>query len=266
MFNLNHLLELKKESLAERKAMVSLNELERRLKTLSKPLSFKSAVSKPTSGGAKQINIIAEIKRSSPSNGVIRQNFDVSEIAKSYSDGGASAVSVLTEKNYFAGDVSHMEKAGWSSGLPVLRKDFITDPYEICEARGYAASAILLIVRMLEHGLLKELMSAAREYGLDALVEAHNEKELDIALACGAVIIGINTRDLATLTIDKSAVTRIAPLVPPGCVTVAESGISGPDDIKPLKTQNVHAALIGNWLLRQQNITEALRSLVEAGR
>ncbi len=171
--------------------------------------------------------IIAEVKKASPSKGLIRADFDAVTIAKDYAAHGASAISVLTEERFFQGSLAHLEQIRDAVSLPLLRKDFMLDPYQIVEAKSYGADAVLFIAAMLDPGLMRDLREQASALSLDALVEVHTETELESAIAAGAQMIGINNRDLKTFEVDLSTTERLAPLVPSGTPVVCESGIDG---------------------------------------
>jgi indole-3-glycerol phosphate synthase len=200
------------------------------------------------SGSARRI--IAEIKKASPSKGLIRADFDPIAIARDYAAHGASAISVLTEERFFQGSLLHLEQVQGAVSLPLLRKDFMLDPYQIVEAKSYGADAILLIAAMLDPGLMRELREQAAELSMDSLVEVHTEKELASAVAAGAPVIGINNRDLKTFAVNVSTTERLAPLVPAGTLTVCESGIDRLDPIRRVEKCGVHAFLIGESLMR----------------
>jgi len=213
-------------------------------------------------GGPEAIRIIAEIKKASPSKGVIREDFSPDLIALDYELGGAAAISVLTEEKFFLGSLTFLREVRDVAGLPVLRKDFLLDEYDILESRAAGADAVLLIAAILEEGRLRRLLELARELGMRALVEVHSEAELDTALRTGAEIIGINNRDLSTFRVDLDTTRRLAPLVPEGKVIVSESGIEGRADILSLKEVGVDAFLIGETLMREKDPAEKLRELI----
>lgn len=212
------------------------------------------------------IAVIAELKAQSPSAGVIRSNYDVSAGAAAYARAGARALSVLTEPHFFGGRPAHLTAARAACDLPVLRKDFIVDPYQVAEARAHGADAVLLIVRVLDPALLDRLMAETRRWGMDALVEAHTASEVERALTAGARLIGLNSRDLDTLRMDPGAFARLAAGVPPDRILVAESGIKTPEDVRALKPLGVRAVLVGESLLKQPDLEKAARPLVDAGR
>jgi len=210
------------------------------------------------------IRLIAEVKKASPSRGVIRPDFDPVEIAKIYADNGAAAVSVLTENRYFQGSLRHLEdiRNALRNKLPLLRKDFIFDPYHVYESRAYGADSLLLIVAILEPKELKELLRLSHELGMSCLVEVHDEAEVEIALESGAKIIGINNRDLTNFTVDIATTERLRPLIPPDRVVVSESGIKERADIDKLSQLGVDAALIGESLVSAPDIAAKMRELL----
>lgn len=203
--------------------------------------------------------IIAEMKRASPSRGLLREDYQPDAIAKSYEAAGAQAISVLTEPHFFAGALEHLRIARDATSLPVLRKDFITEPWEIDQSAA-CCDAVLLIVAALG-GRLRDLLSRANAAGLPALVEVHGESELEAALSAGATIIGINNRDLNTFSVDLNTTARLRPMIPDGCIVVSESGISKPEHLRALADLRVHAALIGEAFMRSPDPGHALHTL-----
>lgn len=215
--------------------------------------------------GAERLHVIAEMKRSSPSAGLLRQTYEPAAIAATYRDGGASALSVLTEPDHFGGDLSHLHLAR-GAGLPVLRKDFLVSPYQVAEARVAGADAVLLIVAALGEVGLRQMLQARMRYGMSALVEVHDEEDVEVAADCGARIIGVNCRDLRTLSVDLERCFRLAELLPKDCIKVAESGVVGPDQVKALRAAHYDAVLVGESLLRADDPKALLEKMVEAGR
>jgi indole-3-glycerol phosphate synthase len=206
--------------------------------------------------------VVAELKRRSPSRGEIRADFDPLGCAKAYADAGAAALSVLTDRRYFGGELALLEAVRAAVPLPLLRKDFVIDPYQVDEARAHGADAVLLIVRALGDPALAELRARAAELGLDALVEVHDERELERALAAGADLIGINNRDLATFQTDLAVTERLAPgLAGRGVVVVAESGIFTHGDVRRLEAAGADAVLVGEALMREPDVGRALERL-----
>ena len=211
--------------------------------------------------GLLGMNIIAEIKRASPSKGKIRENVDPAERARKYEMGGAAAVSVLTDQNFFNGSPRDLKKAKSAASLPTLRKDFIIDPYQIYESAAMGADAVLLIVRALLPESLLDLLSLCSEVGLDALVEVHGEGEFEIAAKAGARLIGINNRDLGTFVTDISTSVDLADRAGPGRLLVAESGIHARSDIERLLDAGIWNFLIGESLMRSEDPVRLLRVL-----
>ena len=216
------------------------------------------------------VQLIAEIKRRSPSRGDLRADLDPAALATQYADGGAAALSVLTEPLHFGGSLADLRAARLAlrlagMPLPILRKDFVVDPYQVVEARAYGADAILLIVAALEGEELSLLYGEARRCGLAALVEVHDEAELERALAITPQIVGLNSRNLRDMAVDLRVVERLRPLVPPGTLVVAESGVRGAGDVRRLRDLGVDAILVGEALVRSGRPLELSRELVEAG-
>lgn len=220
------------------------------------PREFRRAI-----GDRADVALIAEIKRSSPSAGLIREDFDPVVIADCYRAAGAAAMSVLTDERFFAGKLEYVAQARAASSVPVLRKDFIIDEYQVYEARAAGADAILLIVRILSDVQLGEYLVLARELGMAALVETHTADDVGRAVRCGADIIGVNNRDLDTLTTDLATTERLVQVIPPGRVIVSESGISSREDVERLAACGIHAILVGETLMKSDDITGAARSL-----
>ena len=218
---------------------------------------FKKSISRPG-----QINLIAEIKKASPSAGLIREDFDVNRIAKIYTDNKAAAISVLTEEKYFLGKFMYLKRVADEFKTPVLMKDFIVHEYQVYEGAFYGASAILLIVAMLSDDQLKGLMALAHSLGLDCLVEVHDEAEIDRALKAGAQIIGVNNRDLRTLKVDVATSVRLIPRIGKGKVIVAESGLKSNDDVKRVRDAGAHAVLIGETFMRAADIGAKIKEIM----
>jgi len=242
-----------------RKRRLPLAELQNIALEQPPPLDFLSAIR------GENIRLIAEIKKASPSRGVIRPDFNPAEIAKIYASNGASAISVLTEERYFQGSLDYLKEvkdAMGSRGIPVLRKDFIYDPYQIYESRAYKADSLLLIVAMLQLEKLQELLGISHELAMSCVVEVHNEAEVETALRSGARIIGINNRDLATFTVDLSTTERLKPLIPSDRVVISESGINNRRDIERLKQVGVDAVLIGESLMSAPDISSKMKELL----
>lgn len=243
----------------ERKRKALLSSLEARLNRASTVRPFARELS--VQG---RVRIIAELKKASPSGGLLCPDFRPEAIAQEYQKGGAAALSVLTDEKYFQGRLEYLEEAKRATNLPALRKDFIIDPYQIVEARAGGADCILLIVRILKREELAEFLRLARELGMDALIETHTEEEVSAALAAGATLIGINNRDLDTLSTSLETTGRLRKLIPDGPVVVSESGIKSAEDIRRLRDWGVHAALVGESLMRSPNRAAALAELTQA--
>ncbi|HEX2604797.1 MAG TPA: indole-3-glycerol phosphate synthase TrpC [Oxalicibacterium sp.] len=199
---------------------------------------------------AGKAGIIAEIKKASPSKGVLRADFKPAEIAVSYEQHGAACLSVLTDVQFFQGAPDYLKQARASCSLPVLRKDFIVDPYQVYEARSWGADCILLIVAALDHGLMAELEACAHELGMNVLVEVHNGAELDAALRLKTALLGINNRNLRTFETSLENTIDLLPRIPADKLVVTESGILAPDDVKKMRDANVHAFLVGEAFMR----------------
>ena len=220
--------------------------------------SFREAISR-----TDRTNIIAEIKRQSPSKGIIREDIHHLKIAQQYAQAGAAAMSVLTEEDFFGGSLTYLREIQERIDVPLLRKDFILDEYQIYEAAAAGASAILLITAILDDELLTAFIQRAGELNLDALVEVHTEEEMRRAAQAGAQIIGINNRDLTTFRVDLEISLKLAPLAPPAAILVSESGITTGEDIHKLKAAGYQAFLVGEHLMRQSDIAKALSVLIQ---
>jgi indole-3-glycerol phosphate synthase len=213
------------------------------------------------SGSARRI--VAEVKKASPSKGLIRANFDPVAIAQDYALHGASAISVLTEERFFQGDLDSLAHIHAAVNLPLLRKDFTLDSYQIVEAKSYGADAVLLIAALLDTSLMRELRAQASELKMDSLVEVHTEAELAAALEAGADLVGINNRDLKTFEVSLATTERLAPLVPAGKPALCESGIDSIDQIRRVEQWGIHAFLIGESLMRAPDPGKKLAELLE---
>jgi indole-3-glycerol phosphate synthase len=221
------------------------------------PRGFRKAIE-----SGRPLALIAELKRASPSAGIIREDFDPASIAREYEKGGASCLSVLTDEQFFQGSLEDLRQARGASSLPVLRKDFILDDIQVTEARAWGADSILLIVACLEEPQLALMLNKARALGMDVLVEVHTEKELKMALSVGADMIGINNRDLRTFEVSLETTQRLASMVPEDVVLVAESGIGNRADCEKMKRCGVDAVLVGEALMRSADIAAATRALL----
>lgn len=241
-----------------------ISEMKDRIKSLAPTRDFASAIG--PSGGAGAVRIIAEVKKASPSKGIIREDFDPLAIARAYEDNGAAAISVLTDEKYFKGSLEYLTAIKSTVGLPVLRKDFIIDEYQIFESRAAGADAILLIVAALGKNRLKDLLLIADSVGLAVLVEVHDDREIKDAVEADSKIIGINNRDLKTFKTDIHTTERLAPSVPGDRILVTESGINTAQDILRLKKAGARAFLIGEALMREADPGAKLKSLISAAR
>jgi indole-3-glycerol phosphate synthase len=213
-----------------------------------------------------EVRVIAEIKRASPTKGVLRADLDHCLFAQTYEEAGAAAISVLTERHFFQGSIHDMRQARAHVAIPVLRKDFIIDGYQVLEARANDADAVLLIAAILDQGELNHLQAMAESVGLATLVEVHTPEEADRALAAEATIIGINNRNLEDFTVDLETTERLMGYLPAGCVVVSESGIRTPDDVRRLGDWGVNAVLVGEAIVTADDPRAALAQLAQAGR
>jgi indole-3-glycerol phosphate synthase len=246
------------EELEYKKRRLAMAELRKMASEQSTALDLASALQ------GDGIQLIAEVKKASPSRGIIRPDFDPVEIAKIYAGNGAAAVSVLTEARYFQGSLDHLKniRKALPDEIPLLRKDFIVDPYQIYESRAYGADSLLLIVAILETEKLQELLGISHELNMSCLVEVHNEAEVEIALKSRAKIIGINNRDLNTFSVDMATTERLRPLIPPDRIVVSESGIKERTDIEKLRQLGIDAVLIGESLMSASDIAARMRELL----
>ena len=251
---LDEILAHKRTELAASQARLKPAELARRAEAITEPTrGFRRALET-----APEPRIIAEVKRRSPSRGEIRPDLDPVACACAYAAGGAAALSVLTDARYFGGDLAYLAQIRAAVELPLLRKDFLLDVYQVDEARVAGADAVLLIVAALERPVLARLLERCRELSLDSLVEVHDAAELETALGAGADLLGINNRDLRTFETDLGVAEALAPRVPAGGLVVAESGIFGPADVARLAAAGAQAFLVGESLMREQDVNTAL--------
>lgn len=253
---LKKIIDYKQQELEHRRRKVSLKDLRHKVADAGPALDFAAALRFPG------IRIIAEVKKASPSAGVIRPDFDPLKIARIYEDNGAACLSVLTDEKFFQGSLASLEKIRAMVKVPLLRKDFTLDEYHIYEARAHGADAVLLIARILEDSRLKDYMAIARDLGMSALVEIHDENELDRVKKTGADLIGINNRNLDTLKVDIETSVQLSKESPREATLVSESGISRPDQIKRLTECGINAFLIGESLIRSGDPGRKLREIL----
>ena len=256
---LEELAALTRGRVAEEKKKIPAGEMRRMAESLpvKGTFSFEAALRAPG------LSFICEVKKASPSKGLIAADFPYQQIAQEYEQAGASAISVLTEPYRFLGSNQYMQEIAQKVNIPVLRKDFTVDPYMIDQAKVLGASAVLLICAILDDGAIREYMAQARDLGLSVLVEAHDEKEVERAMAAGAAIIGVNNRDLRTFQVDVNNSIRLRAMVPPEIVFVSESGIRGPEDTRALYENGTDAVLIGETLMRSPDKKAVLDQLCQ---
>ena len=249
----------KREEVRARKALASLSALDERAREQTPPRGFRAALEEKAENG---FALIAEIKKASPSKGLIRADFNPADHARAYEEGGAACLSVLTDAAYFQGHEDFLVAARRACSLPVLRKDFVVDPWQVAEARSIGADAILIIVAALDDGAMVEIESAALDRGMDVLVEVHNEAEMERAARLQSRLIGVNNRDLKRFVTDIGVTERLAPLAPEGTLLVSESGIATHADLKRLAQCGARTFLVGESLMRQSDVAAATRELL----
>lgn len=253
---LDEILAGKRLEVEEAKGRLPLDELRARVSRHVAERGLREAIHRPG-----KLSLIAELKRKSPSKGMLRERFDPVSLAQTLEEAGASALSVLTDERYFGGHLEFLRDVKQFTEVPVLRKDFVIDPYQVYEAAAWGADAVLLIVRILEEGAFGACLRAAETVGLEALVEVHSEGDLAVALRAGARLIGINHRDLQTFALEPSLTERLVPRIPDGRAIVAESGITTAGDVRRLAQLGVHAVLIGEALMTAADPTGKVREL-----
>lgn len=256
---LKKILARKHEEIAERSAQVSIPQLIEKAKSASTPRGFAAAIAAKIAAG--QSGVIAEIKKASPSKGVIREDFDPAAIAQSYEKGGACCLSVLTDVDFFQGADEYLKMARSASTLPVIRKDFIIDEYQIYEARAMGADCILLIVSALSEQQLNQLHAVARSLGMDVLIEVHDEAELDIALKLDNPMVGINNRNLHSFEVSLENTYKLLSKIPADKIVITESGIHSPADVAAMRQHHVNAFLVGEAFMRSEEPGERLAEM-----
>ncbi len=254
---LEKIVRIKKEEIYKRKTLLSLKELEEIINQLPPPRDFMDAISLHA-----PMAVIAEIKRASPSLGVINEDVDLIQIVREYEKGGASAISVLTEPNFFKGDLSHLRQVKEETSLPILQKDFIIDPFQIHEGRTSGADAILLIAALLDREQLKDFVNLTHALQMVPLVEVHDEKDLEKTSTLNLSLIGINNRNLRTLEVDLRTTLRLKKEIPSGMKVISESGIKSSEDVRLLREAGVNGILVGEILMRTSDPASKIKDLL----
>jgi len=249
----------KHEEIAERSAKVSIDDLKQQIESASPVRPFVGSMEEKIASG--RAAVISEIKKASPSKGVLREDFNPAEIARSYAANGAACLSVLTDRDYFQGHEDYLVQAREACDLPVIRKDFIIDPYQVYEARAIGADCILLIVSVLDDQQMGSLMDLAHELGMDVLVEVHDREELDRALKFDTRLVGINNRNLRTFEVSLNTTLELLDVIPDDRIVVTESGILSPHDVKLMREHDVHAFLVGEAFMRADDPGAELAAL-----
>lgn len=257
---LDKILATKRREVARQKQLVPQRYLEARIREAPAPRPFRQQLR------GEKVAVIAEVKRASPSKGILAPHFDPEAVARRYEAGGAAAISVLTDEPYFGGELAFLPRVKEVTSKPVLRKDFIIDPYQVWEARAWRADALLLIVSALEPPQLRSLLELTWELNMEALVEVHTEPELEVALEAGARVVGINNRNLATFDTGLEVTEALAPLVPGSVVLVSESGIGSATDVARVARAGADAVLVGESLMRHPDAEQLLKALASVPR
>ena len=252
----------KRDEIALQKSLVPFAEVEAQARRAAPQRAFIASLKKTRDEG--RLGLIAELKKASPSRGLIRADFDPPSLARAYERGGATCLSVLTDGPSFQGSLEYLTQARSATSLPVLRKDFLLDPYQVVESRAWGADCILIIMAMLEDAAARDLLAASRQWKMDALVEVHDRQELDRALTLGASMVGINNRDLNSFVTDLNVTLSLAPYVPKRTLVVAESGLGTPEDLQRLAKVDVRTFLIGESLMRENDVEAATSRMIGA--